>query len=178
MNEPFESSHKTAINENQGQKGETQKRGPIIVGTDGSVGAARAVDVASVLAADLNTHLWIAYVMDETSDADLTPIARAENTSKGDIAEAMARRILADTSRRSDANGARKVHICWPEIAPMNSLRRLEMFAHRRPARCRRAHFGSLGWKCVAEARWTFTRHTSRHSLNFCARRRPSVDDI
>ena len=82
MNEPFESPLKTAINENQGHKRPPQKWGPIVVGTDGSVGAARAVDVASILAADLNADLWIANVMDGTSDSNLAPIARAENTFK------------------------------------------------------------------------------------------------
>ena len=110
MNEPFESSQKTTINENQGHKGPPKEWGSIVVGTDGSLGAARAIDVASILAADLNVDLWIANVMDKISDADLTSIARAENTSKGDVAEVIARRLLADASRRSESNGAKKIH--------------------------------------------------------------------
>ena len=132
MNEPFESSLKTAINENQGHKRPPQKWGPIVVGTDGSVGAARAVEVASILAADLNADLWIANVMDGTSDSNLAPIARAENISKGDVAEAIGAYWLMLHDEQTQTERERFTRFCWPEIPPMRSLRQLEMSAHQR----------------------------------------------
>lgn len=84
--------------------------GPILVGTDGSEGAARAVNAAAVLAAELNTNLWIALVIERPSETDLTHFAHAEEASIGDVAEAVARRILNDAARRAETAGARKVY--------------------------------------------------------------------
>ena len=52
------------------------KWGPILVGTDGSEGAGRAIDAAGRLAADLGTDLWIVHVVDGTSDTGVTRFAR------------------------------------------------------------------------------------------------------
>jgi len=82
--------------------------GPILVGTDGSEGATRAVDAAGGLAAALNTGLWIANVIDGTSESALTQFARAEEASIGDVASAEARRILYEAARRAEASGASK----------------------------------------------------------------------
>ena len=84
--------------------------GPILVGTDGSDGAARAVDVAGGLAADLDTDLWVAHVIDGTSEAALRQFARADGSAMGDAAEAVAGRILTEAASRAKAGGARRVH--------------------------------------------------------------------
>ena len=70
---------------------EGRKWNPILVGTDGSEGATRAIDIAGGLAADLGAELWIAHVLDEASETDSTRLARTEGSSIGDAAEAMAR---------------------------------------------------------------------------------------
>jgi Universal stress protein family len=49
---------------------------PILVGIDGTERAARAVDTANGLAADLNTELWIANVIDRTSETAVSQFAR------------------------------------------------------------------------------------------------------
>ena len=86
------------------------KWGPILVGTDGSEGAGRAIDAAGRLAADLGTDLWIVHVVDGTSDTGVTRFARAEETSIGDATEAAAHRILIEAARRAETSGARKPH--------------------------------------------------------------------
>jgi hypothetical protein len=60
--------------------------GLILVGTDGSDGAARAVEAAAALAVDLRIELWIAYVIDREMEPALTRFAHAEDTSIGDSA--------------------------------------------------------------------------------------------
>jgi nucleotide-binding universal stress UspA family protein len=40
----------------------------------------------------------------------LTQFAHAEETALGDVAEAMARRILNEAAKRAEAGGARRVH--------------------------------------------------------------------
>jgi len=87
-----------------------RKWGPILVGTDGSEGAGRAVDAAAGLAADLGTDLWIAHVIDETSDAAVTQFARAEEASIGDAIEAAAQHILFEAAQKAEVIGARKPH--------------------------------------------------------------------
>lgn len=81
-----------------------------MVGTDGSGGAGRAVDAAAGLATDLDTELWIAHVMATMSGAAVTQVAHSEETSIGDVTEAMARRVLIEAARRAEASGAKKPH--------------------------------------------------------------------
>jgi nucleotide-binding universal stress UspA family protein len=90
--------------------GRSREWGPILVGTDGSEGAGRAVDTAGGLAADLDTDLWIANVIDRTSDTAVTRFAHSEETSVGDAAEAMARQIVNEAARRAEARGAKRIH--------------------------------------------------------------------
>jgi nucleotide-binding universal stress UspA family protein len=85
-----------------------RKWGPILVGTDGSEGADRAVDAAGALAADLGTDLWIIHVIDGTSDLAVTRFAQTEKASIGDATEAAARDILIQAARRAENSGARK----------------------------------------------------------------------
>ena len=87
-----------------------RKWGAVLIGTDGSEGAARAVEAASALAADLDAEVWIANVMDQSSEPVLGQIARADNASVGDIAETMARRFLYEAAQRAEAVGAQKIH--------------------------------------------------------------------
>ena len=84
--------------------------GPILVGTDGSEGAGRAIDAAGALAVDLSTDLWIVHVIDKTSSTAVTQFAQIEETSIGDATDAAASRILVDAARRADGNGAKKPH--------------------------------------------------------------------
>lgn len=86
------------------------KWGPILVGTDGSEDAARAVDAAGGLAAVLDVDVWIASVMDGTSEPVLEQLARDDSASIGDVADSMARRILNEAARRAEASGTRKIH--------------------------------------------------------------------
>lgn len=109
MTEPSESGRNTAAGTGRGlqKKG---KWGPILVGTDGSEGAARAVEAAGALAADLDVEVWVATVMDRSSEPVLERLARDDDASIGDVAETMARRVLNDATRRAEAAGARKIH--------------------------------------------------------------------
>lgn len=88
---------------------EHPKWGPILVGTDGSEGAKRAVDYAGALAAQLNAELWIVYVIDGTP-ANAAQFARAEEAPISDAVEAMARRLIADAAQRASAAEAKKIH--------------------------------------------------------------------
>ncbi len=109
MNEPSESPRNVAAGSRRSPK-KGGKWGPILVGTDGSEGAARAVEAAGALAADLDVEVWVANVIDRSSERVLEQIARADNASMGDVAETMARRILNDATRRAEAVGVRKIH--------------------------------------------------------------------
>lgn len=84
--------------------------GPILVATDASEGASRAVDAAGALAAELNADLWIANVIDGTSDTELTQFACTEGTSIGDATNASVLRVLDEAAKRAEARGARKIH--------------------------------------------------------------------
>ena len=89
---------------------ENRKWGPILVGTDGSEGAGRAIDAAGGLAADLGTELWIAHVIDGTSNSSVTRFAHAEEASIGDATESAGRQILIEAAERAAAAGAKKPH--------------------------------------------------------------------
>ena len=88
----------------------SQRWGPILVGTDGSDGACRAIDAAAGLAADLCIQLLIVYVIDSGSDLATTRYARAEETLIGDVVETAASRILSEATIRARAEGAANVH--------------------------------------------------------------------
>lgn len=90
--------------------GHDPKWGPILVGSDGSEGAGRAVDSAGALAAQLGTPLWIAHVIDASSDETATQFARSEDTCAGDVTEAMAQRVLMEAAERAEAAGAKRPH--------------------------------------------------------------------
>jgi len=82
--------------------------GPILVGTDGSDGACRAIYAAAGLAADLGTGLWIVHVIDGTSSTAVTQFKHAEKASIGDATEAAASDILLEAARRAESIGRKK----------------------------------------------------------------------
>lgn len=133
-----------------------RKWGPVLVGTDGSEGAARAVEAASALAADLGAEVWVVNVMDQSSESVLGQIARDDNASFGDIAETMARRILDEAAQRAEAVGAKKIHClvrsghCADElIAAAEEIEATAIFVGRRGAggRLSQALIGSVSQK-------------------------------
>ena len=90
---------------------ERPKWGPILVGTDGSDDANRAVDYAGALTAELKTQLWIIHVTHGTA-ANAAEYARAEKASIGDATEEIVRRqwgcrrsTICCRSRSLDADG-------------------------------------------------------------------------
>jgi len=83
----------------------------ILVATDGSGGAARAVDAAAGLAAALNIDLWIVIVTDGTSSKLLKTFAKEEKVTIGEALTAVADRILVQARERSEQLGARTVHL-------------------------------------------------------------------
>ena len=83
----------------------------ILVATDGSEGADRAVDAASALAAALNIDLWILTVTDGTSNKLLKTLAREEQISIGDAMSAIPDRILAQAKERADGLGVKRIHL-------------------------------------------------------------------
>ena len=88
---------------------ERPKWGPILVGTDGSDDANRAVDYAGALTAELKTQLWIIHVTHGTA-ANAAEYARAEKASIGDATEEIVRRLLSEGARRASAAGAKEIH--------------------------------------------------------------------
>jgi len=84
---------------------------PILVATDGSQGARRAVEAAAHLAGKLSMDLWIIHVMDDLSDELLAQFATAERSPIGDALEAVARSILSAAKRQAQAVGAQVVHV-------------------------------------------------------------------
>lgn len=82
----------------------------ILVATDGSEGAGRAVDAAADLAGKLNLELWIVSVTDGIPH-EVLAIARWESVAMGDALSAFAGRVLAEAKERSQRLGAKKIHL-------------------------------------------------------------------
>lgn len=138
-----------------------RKWGPILVGTDDSEAAGRAVEEAAGLAVDFNTELWIAYVIDRTSDTDATLFARAEDASIGDATDAVADAILIDAVRRAEAVGATNSHtvLRWGRsadelVAAAGEVGAKAIFVGRRGAggRLAQALMGSVSQKLAGIA--------------------------
>ena len=109
MTQTSEIPRNAAVGNRRSAEG-AHKWGPIFVATDASEGAFRAVDAAGALAAELNADLWIADVIDGTSDTELTQFAHTEGTSIGDVTNATALRVLDEAVKRAEARGAKKIH--------------------------------------------------------------------
>jgi|SRR5579871_5029731 len=83
----------------------------ILVATDGSEGAGRAVDAAARLAAELRAELWIVNVMDGISDEELGRIAQVENSSIGEVVGALSDQILLAAKDRALRLGPLSIHL-------------------------------------------------------------------
>jgi nucleotide-binding universal stress UspA family protein len=83
---------------------------PILVATDGSDGAKRAVKAAARAAGKLDTDLWILHVMDGFSE-DVTQFAATERSLIGDALEAAAVGILTEAKSEAESLGAKAVHL-------------------------------------------------------------------
>ena len=87
----------------------------ILVATDGSEGASRAVDRAARLSRALGAELLIATVgLDRLSAAEISEAAR-EGISQGDLLERFAQEILIDAKKLARSQGA-------PEIRTLHAL--------------------------------------------------------
>ena len=82
----------------------------ILVATDGSDGANRAVDAAADLACKLKLELWILTAMDGVSD-EVLEFSRKERIDLGDAIDAVADGILVAAKERALKRGAEKLHI-------------------------------------------------------------------
>ena len=132
------------------------KWGPILVGTDGSAGAARAVDAAGGLASELNTDLWIVTVMGATDESILSRAAKAERAVIGDTAKAIANGILDRAVEHAERGRTIRIHTIFRSgdhadeiIAAACELGVAAIFVGRRGAggRLARALLGSVSQK-------------------------------
>jgi nucleotide-binding universal stress UspA family protein len=82
----------------------------ILVATDGSGGAHRAVDAAADLAGKLKLELWILSAMDGVSD-EVLELSRKERIALGDAIGAVANGTLAAAKERAQKRRAEKLHI-------------------------------------------------------------------
>jgi nucleotide-binding universal stress UspA family protein len=82
----------------------------IMVATDGSDDADRAVDFAAELAKAVDGGLLIVHIGDGVSDKDLAQLARAEKDI-GDALESRAQQILRNARERAQRLGAPRVHL-------------------------------------------------------------------
>jgi nucleotide-binding universal stress UspA family protein len=72
----------------------------IVVGTDGSPGAERAVDMAIRLAAATGGQLFMVYAGGNYGPEEVRELIRAEG-SKGDVLETLSQRVLDDACARA-----------------------------------------------------------------------------
>lgn len=82
----------------------------IIVGTDGSRGANRAIIAAAQLARAVNTDLYIVTVGDDLSTSDLNKLARIEGDI-GDALELVSNQLLDQAKKRATKAGATSVKL-------------------------------------------------------------------
>jgi nucleotide-binding universal stress UspA family protein len=83
----------------------------ILVGTDGSEGASRAVDAAARLTVALRAELWIVNVIDGPTREELNKITQIEKSSVGDVLDAISDQILVKAKERSQSLGVPVVHL-------------------------------------------------------------------
>ncbi len=85
----------------------------ILVATDGSKAADRAVDFGAQLAKSLAVPLWIINVTDDfgPSSAQLQEFSRVEHLSRGEMIESLSAQLLAKAKERAEKLGARSVQI-------------------------------------------------------------------
>ena len=80
----------------------------ILVGTDGSLGAGRAVKAAGELAKGLNCDLLIGTFADAVPDVELLALAQSEG-GVGEALDLLSRRILLEAREMAISVGAPKV---------------------------------------------------------------------
>ena len=98
-----------------------QQKIRILIGTDGSDGAARALDVASEFAHHLDADLHIIHVLAADNFADeraLRELARQEHTAVGDLQTAFYDQLVAKASERAKSFGVAIVHTHYPRGDP------------------------------------------------------------
>ena len=83
---------------------------PILIATDGSDGANRAVQAAARVAGKLDIDLWILHVMDGFSE-NVAQFAATERSLIGDALGAAARGILTNAKSQAAFGGAKAVHL-------------------------------------------------------------------
>jgi nucleotide-binding universal stress UspA family protein len=81
----------------------------ILVATDGSAGADRAIDVAAGLAKQLDGELLIVHVSESTLPADWEKFRRAEKATVNEMLNAAGGELLARARLRAEQAGAPRV---------------------------------------------------------------------
>ena len=83
----------------------------ILVATDGSAGADRAVDVAAGLAKQLDGELLIVHVSGGALSDDWKEFMKAEKATENEMLEAAASELLARARVRAEVAGALRVRV-------------------------------------------------------------------
>lgn len=83
----------------------------IMVATDGSGGADRAVEFAAELTSAINCALSIVTIGGNLSGEELRQLADTEGSSIGDVLDSLSSRILADARERAQHLGVSKVGV-------------------------------------------------------------------
>lgn len=83
----------------------------ILVGTDGSPGAARAVGFAAALAQQFDAELIVAHAMDGVPDGRVQAFIAAEHISIGDFLTSRATQLLGEARTMAEAAGAPRVRV-------------------------------------------------------------------
>ena len=142
---------------------------PILVATDGSEGAERAVETAAAVAGKLNVDLWILNVIDGFSEEILTQFTQAEKSPIGDAIDAIASRILAAAEARAKGAGASAVHLKFRSgdctSAILETAREIGARAIFVGRRGRGAPLGATAGKRLSRARKPIRLHVGHCSL-------------
>ncbi len=85
----------------------------IVLATDGSDSANRALDFAAQLAQSSGAALWITHVADDKSlsSQEIRQFSRSERVSSGEIVDTLVNRMLAQARARAAAKGVRDIHL-------------------------------------------------------------------
>lgn len=89
----------------------------IMVATDGSGGAGRAIDVAAELANALACNLLIVTIADRLMGEEVRQLPRG-GASAGDLLEALAGQTLRDAETRARKLGVSRIEVrtCWGDV--------------------------------------------------------------